>query len=119
MDDYIASFTHYTELAPGARWAAMIVVGFGRNLTQMLDTAAWIDSEPLELFHGLNADQLALITNWGGCQAVLGPQVTVTVTAPAQCSSDVASDFTVSVETTRGTQASRCCWLIELLRLTS
>jgi hypothetical protein len=115
MDNYMISYTDYAELAPGAKFASMVVVGFGRNLTQMLDTAAYIDSEPMELFHGLTADQLALITNWGGCQTVLAPVITVTITAPSQCSSGETSDFTVAVDTERGTCRSHYLKRIYLL----
>jgi hypothetical protein len=81
----------------------MFVYALAPNVTRMLETSAWIDSEPAELFHDLTADQLAQIVNWGGCQSILGPDVTVTVTPPSSCSSSGAtSDFTVSVSTSRG-----------------
>lgn len=81
--------------------ACMTVVGFGRNRTQILNTAAMIDSEGADLFHGLNADQLSLIINWGACEAVLGNQVTVTINAPSQCSQGDTSHFNVHTSTTR------------------
>ena len=82
--------------------AFMTVVGFGRNRTQILDTAAMIDNEGADLFHGLSADQLSLIINWGACEVVLSSQVNVTVSAPSQCSQGDTSDFDVEATTTRG-----------------
>ncbi len=88
-------------IAAGETMAFMIVYSFSPNKTRMLERAAWVDSEPAELFHGLTADQLAQIVNWGACQAVLGPDVQVTVTPPPSCSNGLTSDFTVQVTTTR------------------
>jgi len=101
MDDYIVSFVYNGQLQPGEKMAFMTVVGFGRNRTQILDTAAMIDSEGADLFHGLSADQLSLIINWGACEVVLSSQVNVTVSAPSQCSQGDTSNFNVQTSTAR------------------
>jgi hypothetical protein len=90
------------QIAAGETKAIMVVYALAPNVTRMLETSAWIDSEPAELFHDLTADQLSQIVNWGGCQSILGPDVTVTVTPPSSCSSGATSDFTVSATSTRG-----------------
>ncbi len=106
--DGVGGVIYHSQIKPGENQAIMIVYGFSRNTTQMLARAAWVDNEPAEIFHGLNADQLSQIVNWGACQAVLGPDVTVTVNPPASCSnSATTSDFTVSVTTTRGNYRSK------------
>lgn len=86
----------------GETKAVMVVYQFAGNMTRMLDMAAWVDSEPAELFYNLTANQLSQIVNWGACQAVLGPHVAVTIDPPTKCSSEAKSDFKVTVSTTRG-----------------
>ena len=101
VDCFDVGLTYNGKIEAGETKAVMIVYSFAPNKTRMLQSAAWVDTEPAELFHGLNADQLSQIVNWGACQAVLGPDVTVTVTPPSSCSSGLTSDFTVQATTTR------------------
>jgi hypothetical protein len=58
-------FAIQRRIAAGETKAIMIISSFAANTTHMLENAAWIDSEPTELFHGLTADQLSQIVNWG------------------------------------------------------
>ncbi len=109
MDDYIVSYVYNGELQPGEKIGFMTVVGFGRNKTQILNTAAAIDAEDASLFHSLNADQLALIINLGACQSVLANQVTVTIDAPSDCSDGETSDYTVTTSTQRSTYLMQAC----------
>eukprot|EP00029_Vermamoeba_vermiformis_P012712 TRINITY_DN7637_c0_g1_i1.p1 TRINITY_DN7637_c0_g1~~TRINITY_DN7637_c0_g1_i1.p1 ORF type:complete len:117 (+),score=38.81 TRINITY_DN7637_c0_g1_i1:147-497(+) len=101
MAEYIASYVYNTEIPAGKTIAFMVVVGYAMDREMLLSTAAEIDAEPAQLFHGLNADQLSLIVNWGACEAVLGPDVTVAVNAPQSCSSGMTSTFTATVSTAR------------------
>lgn len=99
-DDYGPIVSYTGTIKPSETKGVMIIYQFGYDFNRTQEMAAWVDSEPVELFTGLTADQISFIVNWGGCQAALAPEVEIAIMPPAECGSESTSDFTVMVNTT-------------------